>query len=98
MLIELAIFGIVGLIGALSGWHTLADYAVALRYAGITAIIAGLVSLYGGFESGRSLTYIIGSMSLPRETVKQNTGCLTRSFVLCGVSGGIAILLSILLA
>ncbi|MBI5959669.1 MAG: hypothetical protein HY866_13085, partial [Chloroflexi bacterium] len=66
---------------------------------GILTILLGLLSLYGGFESGRSLTYIVGSMSLPREALKKEPGYHQQSlswFILCGIAGGMAILLSLL--
>jgi hypothetical protein len=96
LLAEAIIFGIVGGIGLLSGWNSVREYTDALRAAGIVTILIGALSLYGGFESSRSLTYMTGAMSLPEESRKTRHRQLYSCFILCAIAGGVAVLLSLL--
>jgi type VI protein secretion system component VasK len=60
LLLDLAIFILVGLVCLVGGWHTLHDYASGLAWAGGVALVVGLSSILGGWEMTRSAMYQYG--------------------------------------
>jgi hypothetical protein len=57
VLINLAIFGGVGLICWLGGWRTLDQYGNGLMLAGAAALAFGVYSVSGGWHGSRSFDY-----------------------------------------
>jgi hypothetical protein len=60
LIAEVVIFGTVGIIGLISGWHTVTEYCNALFLAGAVVIVFGLVRVHGvnAAERGFQVQYI----------------------------------------
>lgn len=57
LLVDLAIFCLVGAIGWLAGWRSASEFGTALIWIGILSPAIGLASNFGGWNVSRSFGY-----------------------------------------